>query len=175
MSDKQVLLIEHDKIQIEDLVSTNRESLAEKFEFMEPWGEYESRGNKVAWTRCHGLPLHLWSKDCFQKIVGIVGTLIEVDEATSIWERLEYACLKVRTPIADKVEMSQTITINDKLYCVTLNDEMGEVEHDPHRGWYSGETLSESSLSLVSRVEDSIQSDDEKWCKEQEEDKLEEI
>jgi len=43
------------------------------------------------WTRCRGLPLYLWTMEGFKQVTGNVGELIEIDVATSEWERLDYA------------------------------------------------------------------------------------
>jgi len=57
-----------------------------------------------------------------------VGTLLVVDKATMEWERLEFARLKVRAPASDKAKVFESIMINDKVYHITLHEEMGEVE-----------------------------------------------
>jgi len=72
---KEVLLTASDGTKMKDFVEANNEGLSEIFELLEPWNENLPKGNKIVWTRCRGLPLHLWSLDCFRQVAGIVGML----------------------------------------------------------------------------------------------------
>ena len=109
MGDKQVLLTTQDGIKLFDIIEANNESLSKIFEAIKPWGEGKVVGNKVVWTRCRGIPLSLWIVDCFRKILHKVGSLVDVDEATLNWEKVEYARLKVRTAEASKVQVCEEI------------------------------------------------------------------
>jgi len=103
LRDKEVLLTGSDGVNLKDVIEGNKEVLAGVFEVLEPWSEKPLQGNKVVWVRCRGLPLHLWTLDCFKQITRIVGTLLQVDVATREWENLEFARLKVRVPIPIRV------------------------------------------------------------------------
>jgi len=61
-----------------------------------PWNESKVVVNKTVWARCRGLPLSLWTVDCFRKVLHKVGTLVDVDETILNWERVEYSRLMVR-------------------------------------------------------------------------------
>jgi len=107
--------------------------------------------------------LNLWTMDCFSHIANNVGTLLEVDEATLEWERLEYARLKVRMRVSDKANLSKRMKINDMVYSVTFIEEVVEIERPFFRGWDATGASSESSSKMESRVNDSIYSEDKHW------------
>jgi len=115
LGDKAVLLTGNDGTHLKDVIEANKEVLATVFEALEPWSEKPLCGNRVVWVRCRGLPLHLWTLECFQQATGIVGSLIQVDEATIEWEKLEFARLKVKIPVPNKTEVSKRIMINGVL------------------------------------------------------------
>jgi len=74
--------------------------------------------------------LTLWTVDCFRKVLGNTGTLVDVDEATLNWEQLEYARLKVCSEVASKVHVCQEMWINDSVYQVSVEEESSFVEPD---------------------------------------------
>jgi len=43
-------------------------------------------GKEIVWTKCKGLPLSFWNEEYFSKSVAIIGTLVEADETTKIWD-----------------------------------------------------------------------------------------
>lgn len=63
--------------------------------------------------------------DCFRQFAGIVGTLVDVGKATTKWEST--------TPVPNKVDVSVGIKINDKVYWITLEEEVANVDHQQHR------------------------------------------
>lgn len=54
--------------------------------------------------------------------------MLEVDEATRLWENLEYARLQVRVLIFGKSEMVKSIRINGKVYDITIVEEVSTQE-----------------------------------------------
>ncbi|QCE09557.1 hypothetical protein DEO72_LG10g778 [Vigna unguiculata] len=70
-----------------------------------------------------GLPLNLWSQQCFGKVVATLGTLITVDEKTISWECLEYARLLVKVSIGCNVWAEKRMKINGKVYNLALEVE----------------------------------------------------
>jgi len=73
-------------VKIFEIVEVSKESLGLVFDTIKPWDERMAVGNKEVWTICRGLPLFLWTVDCFRKVLDKVGTLVDVDEATLNWE-----------------------------------------------------------------------------------------
>ena len=82
LGDKDVLLSGQDGILVKDCISANWKALTEFFEVLKPWNKNILR-NKAVWMRCKGLPLHLWTFDCFKQVGDNVHTLLDVDEATA--------------------------------------------------------------------------------------------
>jgi len=62
-------------------------------------------------TKSCGLGAEAFRCPCGQLIVfgSKVGSLVDVDEATLNWEKVEYARLKVRTAVASKVQVCEEI------------------------------------------------------------------
>jgi len=92
--------------------------------------------------------------ECFKQVASNVGELIEIDVATSEWERLDYARLKVNAPVPDKAEVSKRIKINYKVYWVTLEEEIFDFDRAQCRGWSSGITVSDSNSFSVFMVDE---------------------
>jgi len=56
----------------------------------------------------------LWNRKCFEKIGALVGTLMEIDEATLALERLEYSRLCIKLPVDSEANFCQIF--EDKRY-----------------------------------------------------------
>ena len=82
LGDNLVLLSSKSGEKIEDIVKSNVEWFNCFFEELKPWSESLVVSYKRVWIRCYGLPIHLWSKECFLKVIEDMATLMEVDEAT---------------------------------------------------------------------------------------------
>jgi len=78
---------------MDDIIKLNNEWFVSLFDSIEPWPESYEAGHKIVWVRCYGIPLTLWNKHCFSKVVREVASLVKVDESTRLWENLEYARL----------------------------------------------------------------------------------
>ena len=52
-----------------------------------------------------------------------MASLVAIDDATTSWENLEFACIQVRLPKSCKVEMSKAFQINGQLYNIYLVEE----------------------------------------------------
>ncbi|KAL6350127.1 hypothetical protein AAG906_004065 [Vitis piasezkii] len=53
-------------------------------------------GAKRLCGKCGGLPLHLWSREAFKRIGESCGGFIAVDEETTFFSQLQWACILVR-------------------------------------------------------------------------------
>jgi len=164
LGDNQVLLTSQDGAKLSEIIETSNESLSRIFEAIQPWSAGTAVGNKIVWTRCRGLPLHLWTVDCFKKILWTVGTLVDVDEATLNWEQVEYARLKVRLAMASKVQICEEIMINGTLYQISVEEEFTYEDSENLKCWFKEDTNSVMSLAMDTMVGDSLQSGDERWA-----------
>ena len=148
-------------MKLSDVVEACKESLGLVFDTIKPWDGGMAVGNKEVWTRCRGLPPFLWTVDCFRKVLGKVGTLIDVDETTLNWECVEFARLKVRLAVASTVHICEEVWINDRVYQIYVEEEYTYVDCKQHK-WLNEDVISESSSVMESRVGDSLLSlDDE--------------
>jgi len=96
MGDNLVLLTPKDGDRMDNIIKLNNEWFVSLFYSIEPWSESYEAGHKIVWVRCYGIPLTLWNKHCFSKVVGEVASLVKIDESTRLWENLKYARLQVR-------------------------------------------------------------------------------
>lgn len=76
------------------------------------------------WVRCTRVPLSVWNKVCFNKVVDHIATLIGVDEATLAWENIEYARLKIRIPLGDSALLNHNMLISGQIYAMGVEEDM---------------------------------------------------
>ena len=124
MGNNLVLFTPKNGERMEEVIMLNKEWFVSIFEDIEPWSDTYEAGHKIVWTRCHGLPVSFWNKDCFSKVVGEVASLVDIDESTLSWENLEYARLQVRLLKSCKAEMSNGFKINGHVYNISLVEEL---------------------------------------------------
>jgi len=142
LGDKQVLLNGQDGASFSEVIEACKESLCKIFYMLQPWGESNVVGNKVVWNRYRGLPLSLWTVDCFRKILGNVGTLVDMNEATTLnWECVEFACLKVKAAVASKVQICENVWINVRVYQITVEEESSSLECVKSKCWYKEDNI----------------------------------
>ena len=80
-------------------------------------------GEKFVWVRCRGILLTLWSSRCFEFIGSLVGSLVEVDDATITREVVEFARLRVKIPVGRDAKMVKQVQINGTLCTVSFEEE----------------------------------------------------
>lgn len=95
--------------------------------------------------------------DCFRKILGNVGTIVDLDKATLNSEQVEYARLKVRTTVKSKVRISKKMWINDEVYQVSVEEEASYVDREHLSGWYKEVALFDMKSPMETRVGDNLQ------------------
>ncbi|XP_068504217.1 uncharacterized protein [Phaseolus vulgaris] len=110
LGDNSVLLTPKEE-RMDDLIQLNKEWFESILESIEPWSESYVPSHKIVWVRCFGIPLPLWNKDCFSKVVGEEVELVYVDE---VWSNLEFARLQVRVPNTSVVRISKGFWVNGR-------------------------------------------------------------
>ena len=85
--DNVALLTPREGENMEELIKLNREWFDSFFVSIEPWTVSRVVSHKKVWVRCYGLPISLWNKYCFARVVGEAATLITIDNATLLWQR----------------------------------------------------------------------------------------
>ena len=124
LGDNLVLLMPREGESMQALIKLNKEWFESVFTSFEPWSEKCIASHKVVWVRCYGLPLSLWNKECFSKVVGDKATIVSIGKATLLWENLEYAVLQVRMPKSQSVGMAADMKINNNLYSIRIEEEV---------------------------------------------------
>jgi len=118
-----VLLKGENEMTIKEVIEENKEWFEEMFDTIIPRNEQFVAVDKLVWVRCRGLPLKLWNYDCFKHIAALLGTLIEVDEATLALEEMEYARFIIRVSVGCEAKITSYMKINDVLYQVSVEEE----------------------------------------------------
>ena len=118
-----VLLKGENELKIKEAIEENKEWFEEMFETIIPWEEQFVAVDKLVCVRSRGLPLKLWNTDCFKHIAALMGTLVEVDEATLDLEELEYARFKIRVSVGCEAKITSYMKINEVLYQVSVEEE----------------------------------------------------
>ena len=108
-----MLLKGENETKINEAIAENKDWFEELFDTIIPWEEQFVAVDKLVWVRCRGLPLKLWNFDCFKHIAALLGTLVEIDEATLALEELEYARFKMRVPVGCEAKITSYMKINE--------------------------------------------------------------
>lgn len=79
---------------------------------MVPWERSFVVEEKHTWVRCRGIPLRVWSRDYFEKKAYLVGSLVNVDEATIGKKEMEFVRLCIRLLVGGEAKMEKLLNIN---------------------------------------------------------------
>jgi len=67
------------------------------------WSDKIIPQHKVVWVKCWGLPLSMWNKQVFGKVLEAQTLeMVTIDEATLLFEEIEYARIKVRNQFIEQ-------------------------------------------------------------------------
>jgi len=164
-----VLLKGENDTKIKETVDDNKEWFEELFDTIIPWEEQFVAVDKLVWVRCRGLPLKLWNVDFFKHVAALLGTLVEVDEATLALE-LEYARFKIRVSVGCEAKLTSYMRINEVLYQVSVEEECNIPDYKLCQCQWDDETGSADTEAESIGSQASAQS----GCREFEESKVEE-
>ena len=156
LGDNLALLTAREGENMEELIKVNREWFDSLFESIEPWTVSRVTGHKEVWVRCYGLPISLWNKDCFARVVGDAATLISIDNATLVWENLQFARLKVRLGIKRYIRVAKKMKINGQLLSISIVEELPLSTVDHCKGCHHLYESSDSISSSDTYVEEFI-------------------
>jgi len=127
LGDNLALLTPKEGEDMEALISYNKDWFDSVFVSMQPLTEATVADHRNVWVRCYGLPISLWNKDCFEKVVGEEASLVSIDVATLTWENLEFARLQVRTFQNRNFRWMKNMRINDLTYNTVMEEESPSV------------------------------------------------
>jgi len=139
-----------------ELIKLNREWFDSIFVSIKPWSVARLASHKEVWVRCYVLPISLWNKDCFARVVGETTTLISIDNATLLWENLQYARLKIRLEIDRYVRVAKKMKINDHLLSIFIIEEFSVFTFDQCNGSHNNYESSHSISSSETYVQQSV-------------------
>ena len=108
---------------MEDIIKLNKEWFKIVFEVVDSWAEAYAADHKIVCVRCYDIPITLWNKDCFAKVVGEVASLVKVDETTEKWEKLEYARIQVRFSKHCSSRMAKRMQINGQILSTCIEED----------------------------------------------------
>jgi len=162
MGDDQVLLTPTEGEVMEDIIKTNEAWFDIFFSSVRSWTHNYGVNNRIIWVRCFGLPIQVWNRDCFTKVIrefAKSATVVAVDEASLSWEVLEYARLKVRVQNGGSVRWARRMQVNDLLCDILVEEEPGGCYGWGCKGRNCWEASSDSVSSSETYVEESAFSD----------------
>jgi len=120
LGENSVLLSEEGDEAVKKMVKENKKWFDSIFNSVSPWDDDFVNADKYIWVKIRGLPLKLWSGQCLESIVAMVGTLIEVDEATLEKNELEYTRVYIRLLVAWEARWVKYMRINDIMCQISI-------------------------------------------------------
>ena len=126
LGDRLHLITPREGENMDNIIKDHKEWFDEVFVSIEPWSVLSASNHRVVWVRCYGVPLSYWSRDCFEKVLGVMATsavLVSIDKNTLSWEVVEYARLQVRILNLDSTKMARSVWINNICYSVLMEEE----------------------------------------------------
>lgn len=107
----------------DEVLSSEQGWLEEVFEDIFPWRPKAMLKEKIVWIRCVGLLIHMWKQNCFKGLLAPFGELLALDVLTESFERLEFACLKIRSPCPGFVDESIKVILNGEQLDICFYEE----------------------------------------------------
>jgi len=152
MGDNLILLSPSKGEDLANLMKQNSGWFESVFSSVSPWSFRCGASYRCVWVRCFGVPLPVWNKDCFTKVIGAMSReaeVVVVDEDTLSWEVVEFARVNIRVQNIGSVRWARRIQINGHRCSVLVEEEpIDSLE------WGCKENLSwEASSNCVSSSE----------------------
>jgi len=123
IGDNMVLLSDVDGKDLAEVFRNEEQWLHSIFEALQPWQPSDVSGNRVVWIRCTGVPLYAWQESFFQSVVSHVGSFVTLDDNTTMFNKLEYACIFICTSSFEAVANHKRMMINDRIYDIRMVEE----------------------------------------------------
>ena len=179
LGDNLAMLTPREGDSMENLIYLNKDWFESVFDNINPWSENHVAGHKIVWVRCYGIPISLWNKDCFSKVVGEMASLVSIDKSTLLWENLEYARLQVRLLKNHNARLAKSMWINDHFFSILVEEEIPCENRGPCKCSYecfasfdsisSSETYVEETACSINSCEEEVGRRDRevRWSKEE--------
>jgi len=156
LGDKLAMLTPRVGESLEDLIKLNKAWFDSVFDSIDPWSENYVADHKIVWVRCYDLPITLWNKECFSKVVGEKASVVSIDKSTLLWENLEYARIQVRLLKNQSARLAKVMRINDQNFSILIEEESPGDSIGPCRCSYDGFGSSDSVSSSETYVEETV-------------------
>src|ERR1044072_5026898 len=108
----------------------DRTWLEEVFEEIYPWCPMYAPGFRIAWIRCEGIPINLWTKNCFAKLTMCFGDVVAIAECTSNFSRLDFARIQIRTSTKEPILQFMKVRLNGHVFSIRLVEELNPSERE---------------------------------------------
>lgn len=76
---------------IQELTNSEEENYLSMFKSIQRWSDELVATIKLIWIKGYDIPLKAWGEQCFSQIVSSFGTLVEIDESTKKFSKLDHA------------------------------------------------------------------------------------
>lgn len=122
MGGEMVLIKPSEEEVFEDFVKENEESLEVWFHDIRGWSPMISTERNV-WVKCQGAPLHVWTQQFFEMIVGCLGNFVSLD-SNILKNSYEAARILIRTSSWEFINRIIKVRINGLFYNIRLLKEV---------------------------------------------------
>ncbi|XP_057432943.1 uncharacterized protein LOC130725766 [Lotus japonicus] len=120
MGDDLVLITGPEGVELEGILQEAEEWLKEFVVKLQPWSPSIAFTCRVTWVRCYGVPLNLWSLECFKYLTCPVGNIIKMDEGTSMFTTLEHARMQIRTTALEPISLTRKMMIDGITHTIRI-------------------------------------------------------
>ncbi|XP_057439502.1 uncharacterized protein LOC130731284 [Lotus japonicus] len=129
MGDDLVLLTGPEGVDIDEILSGSEDWLSEIFDVIHAWAPTSVPNHRITRVRCSGIPLHMWTRECFANFVAPLGEVVRIAEETSNKSILEYARIQIRTPCWNIISHNRRFCIRGVHYNILIAEEYGGEVH----------------------------------------------
>jgi len=150
LGDNMVMLTPSEGESMEVIIKQNGVWFDSVFASLKPWTVTSVSSHRIVWVRCYGLPLSVWNRECFSKLIGLAApsaVLMAIDNLTETWETLEYARPQVRILKLESVRLAKCVQVNKQLCNILIEEEVPAGIDESYKVNYA---LSESFGSVSS-------------------------
>lgn len=94
------------------------------FYSLEKWHPSLRPGNRLTWVHCWGIPLEAWDKKNIQRIVSVLGDMVDIDDDTEESRRMDRARVLIRTSRGPAIHHTINVDIRGDAHRVQVVEEV---------------------------------------------------
>ena len=123
MGDDQVLLLGLTDTEADRLMSGRRAGGTTVFSSIERWSPSLRAGCRLTWIQCWGFPIQSWNPKYINKIVAVMGELVDLDDLVEEKRRLDRARVLIKTLWRPLIQHTVEVVVGDEKFMVHIVEE----------------------------------------------------